>query len=354
MTRRLAKVLFRFVVIATVLQYASAASAQQEPERESPWLVVPLLSANPKLDTAAGAMVAYVHKFDEKSRASMLGLQAKYSTSDSVVAGLFGRSSWAEDHHRLNAGLAFGNINNDYQNYQETGQEVNTQDRLRAMFARYLYRFKGDFFFGVQGAYTNYELVGKSQADDEILDNLGLVGYKSGGVGLSLLYDTRDNDFKPMNGGYMNANNISYREALGGKSNFDIYRLDLRYFLAHGKGSVLAFRQRNQWSVNAPPGAYSPVYLRGYTPGEFLAQNMSSVEVEERLYIAERWTSTFFAGFALLYGDGSSALENTDFPSVGLGIQYILMPKQGMVANLEGAMGRDEDRGLYLKMGYAF
>ena len=40
--------------------------------------------------------------------------------------------------------------------------------------------------------------------------------------------------------------------------------------------------------------------------GENLGQNMSSLEVEERYKIAARWTATFFAGAACLYGDGKT------------------------------------------------
>ena len=38
----------------------------------------------------------------------------------------------------------------------------------------------------------------------------------------------------------------------------------------------------------------------------------------------------------------------------GAGIQYILKPKQGIVANLEYAEGEGSSYGIYLKMGYAF
>src|SRR4051812_8548745 len=198
--------IFRCVlVLCLFLQCLSLARAADEKtdsfaDRESPWLVLPLVSANPKLDTAAGAMVAYITKFDELSRTSMFGLQTKYSTSDSITGGLFGRTSFGEDHHRIVAGMVFGKINNDYQNFLESGRTVETQDRLRSAFTRYLYRIKGHFFFGLQGAFTNYEVAGRSAVDEEIVDTVGLVGFKSGGLGLSALYDSRDNDFKPSKG----------------------------------------------------------------------------------------------------------------------------------------------------------
>ena len=44
--------------------------------RESPWLLLPTVSANPKLGTSVGAIAAYLHYFDEQSRPSMFGLAA--------------------------------------------------------------------------------------------------------------------------------------------------------------------------------------------------------------------------------------------------------------------------------------
>jgi hypothetical protein len=143
--------IFRWpIILCLILACIALAQAAEEKtdsldERESPWLILPLLSTNPKLDTAAGAMAAYIKKFDEKSRTSMFGVQAKYSKSDSITAGMFGRTSFGEDHHRIVAGMVFGEINNDYQNFLESGQTLDTQDLLRAAFTRYLYRLKGNF-----------------------------------------------------------------------------------------------------------------------------------------------------------------------------------------------------------------
>ena len=69
---------------------------------------------------------------------------------------------------------------------------------------------------------------------------------------------------------------------------------------------------------------------------------MSSIEVEERRRIAERWTATVFAGVACLYGGNRSGCSTSGlFPSVGAGVQYVLKPVQGIVANLEFAAGKD-------------
>ena len=46
----------------------------------------------------------------------------------------------------------------------------------------------------------------------------------------------------PTQGGLFNLNNVAYRESLGGEDDYDVYRIEIRYFKSHGKGNVFAAR----------------------------------------------------------------------------------------------------------------
>jgi hypothetical protein len=328
---------------------------EKEQDKESPWLLVPTFSLNPKLGGSFGVMAAYLHYFDEKSRPSMFGLGGQYTTTDSAIASLFARASWEEDKQRVIGVLVAGNIKNNYDDYLGTGVPLMTNDQLRAFVGRYLHRVYDDWFLGVQGAYTNYQLLGESAFDDQVLDVLGLKGFTSGGLGLSAYHDSRDNENSPQKGFLLNLNNIAYRDWIAGSNNFDVYRVDFRDFFPHGEGNVLAVRQFNQLTSNAPAAAYAPVQLRGYKVGQYLGEFMSSLEVEERYRWGQRWTSTLFAGAAVLYGAGSSS-SNYDnlYPAAGAGVQYVLKPKEGIVINLEAAAGKNDNYGVYIKLGYGF
>ena len=348
----------RLATIGAALCLFSASSwAQTEPEKkdESPWLVTPTLSLNPKLGASVGALVAYLHYFDDESRASMFGLGGQYTSTESLIASAFARTSWDKDHQRGILLLAAGNIKNDYDDYLGTGVPLKTNSELRALVGRYLYRIWGDWLIGAQGAYSNFQLLGESSFDDQVIDVLGLQGFKSGGVGASIYHDSRDNENSPTHGFMMNLNNIAYRDWIAGSDSFDVYRLDTRAFFSHGNGSVLALRQFNQFTNDAPLSANAPVQLRGYKLGQYLGEYMSSFEVEERLRLGERWTSTFFAGAAVLYGDTQPGLGyDNPYPSIGAGVQYVMKVKEGIVMNLEGALGKDDNYGIYIKLGYAF
>ena len=334
---------------------AAAESVAEKRAAESPWMIVPTFSISPKLGASLGALGAYLHYFDQKSQVSMFGVSAQYTSTGSIVAGAFGKASFDEDRQRLILAAFGGNIKNDYDDFLGTGQPLHSEDELRAVATRYLYRVYDDWFLGPQAIYTNYTTFGQSPLDEQTLNILGLTGFKSGGIGVAAYHDSRDNEASATRGWLLNLNNIAYREWIAGSNNFDVYRADFRDFWSHGKGNVFALRQNNHWTVDAPPSAFPSVMLRGYKQGQYLGRNMSSIEVEERLRIAEKWTATAFTGVACLYGDGKDCTDKVNaYPDIGAGVQYILKPQAGIVVNLEYAAGKAGNYGVYLKIGYGF
>ena len=359
----------RLVTLLSVLSLLVASSAsvfaQQSPpekppqpaaaeESRSPWLLVPVFSTSPKLGTALGGLGAYMHKFDEESRVSLFGVSYQYSSTQSQVATLFARTSFSADHHRVVALTVLGHIENDYEDYLGTGQPLQTDDDMKAVVGRYLYRVKGNWFMGAQGTAANYQVLGATPEDDLVLETLGVRGFESAALGAVLMHDSRDSEDMPTTGWFLNTNNLAYREALGGASSFDVYRVDLRTFWKHGGAHVLAVRQYNWLTSDAPSAAQATVTLRGYKFGQYLSPYMSSLEVEERLSFNARWGATLFAGAASLYGDAPVPLERTTYPTIGAGVHFVIKPVQRMLVNLEYAQGTGDNRGVYLKLGYAW
>jgi hypothetical protein len=323
-------------------------------ESRSPWLLVPVFSSSPKLGTAGGGLGAYVHVFDPGSRVSLFGVMYEYTSTHSQVATAFARTSFGADHHRLVALVAFGQIKNDYSDYLGSGQPLKTDDDLRAFFGRYLFRAVGDWFFGAQGSAANYQVLGATPEDDFVLETLGVRGFRSAGIGAVIMRDSRDNEDMPTRGWFLNMNNLAYREAFGGDNSFDAYRVDVRAFWEHGGGHVFAMREYNWLTSDAPAAAQATVVLRGYKMGQYLAPYMSSLEAEERIAFTPRWGATAFAGVAQLYGDNTVPLARHTYPGFGAGLHFVIKPSAHMLVNLEYAQGVEDNRGVYLKLGYGW
>ena len=112
---------------------------------------------------------------------------------------------------------------------------------------------------------------------------------------------------------------------------------------------------RGRWTQDAPPGGFSSVSLRGYTAGQFLAPNVTSIEIEERLSFSSRWGAAYFVGAACLYDGLSDCGEGENwYPNIGVGVRYVIRPEEKMILRLEYAMGKGGTSGLYLNFGQAF
>ena len=322
---------------------------------KSPWLLAPIFQSNPKLGTSVGALAGYVHYFDEKSRPSIFAVLGQYTSTESIVAGVQARTSFDEDRQRLIAGMVYGYIKNDYSDYLGTGVPLQSNSDVRGAIARYTYRIHGNWFIGVQGLYQDFGVGGETAFDDMVLDVLGVAPYESGGLGLVAQYDSRDSENSPTRGWLLTLNNMAYRESLGGEDNFDVVRADVRYFMPHGRGNVLAVRQLNHFTDDAPTQVKAPVQLRGYKIGQYNGEYMSQIEVEERYRLGQRLTASLFVGVACTYGGSRSCSDSENlYPAAGAGVQYVLKPKEGIVLNFEYAAGKDSNYGFYLKMGYAY
>ncbi len=132
------------------------AEKEGKKDKESPWLLIPTFSSNPKLGTSLGALGAYLHYFDPKSQVSMFGISGQYTSTASTIAAAFAKTSFDADHQRLVVLVAGGVIKNDYQDFLGTGQQLKSEDDLNVFATRYLYRVWDDWFVGLQGIYTNY------------------------------------------------------------------------------------------------------------------------------------------------------------------------------------------------------
>jgi hypothetical protein len=127
---------------------AGSASAQQPPpdpaarpaaetEARSPWLLVPMFSSS-RLGTALGGLGACV--FDRKAECR----SSARCKCTSTLTGLrrVCRTSSGADHHRIVVIAIFGLIKNDYDDYLGTGEPLKTDDDLKALAGRYLFRAK--------------------------------------------------------------------------------------------------------------------------------------------------------------------------------------------------------------------
>lgn len=347
---------------------------QKKQEKKSPWLFAPLVSSDPKLSTTIGGMAGYMKKFDKDSPDSMFALIANYSDTDSYTFVGFAKTYFDKNMQRVTGAIVRGEINNDYDDFLGSGYPLKTQDSIEVNYANWSYRVYDDWFVGIQGVSTNYNIysldelpvvnatfnnytVSQSLDGSNSLDKLA--GFTSQGLGLNIEFDSRDRPRAANSGQYFKFGNTAYRESLGGDESFDSYRTQYNYYLGHGENHVLAINVTGQYTSDAPPSAYASIGTKGYTSGQYLSPYVTSIQVDERYSFNDRWGMVAYAAIACSHGNtktenlSCSDSENL-FPSVSLGMSYAIKREAGVILRVEGAVGKDDNKGFYMSLGHPF
>lgn len=340
-----------------------------EPKQETkqkPWLISPTLSADPKLGANIGGLVAYLKKLDADSTPSMTGLSVSYSDTDSVTGALFSQLYWKGDTRRLSLLAAGAEINNEYDDFLGTGQTVETRDNVHTFGFRYLHQLRpGGWFGGIQGVSTNY-VVGADGLLDGMLNQIGLSGFDAAGVGLVFQHDTMDNQRDPSSGHLLTLHNFAYREGLGGEASFDVGYADLRWYRTVGRYSVsksgrspvIALQVKGRFTADAPLSGYSSVNLPGYTMGNYLSRHYSHVLLDARIPLAGKLGLVAFGGVGCQFGEDITGRDlscsDATFPSIGVGVSYMLKEDASVLIRLEIAKGKSDNEALYLRFGHSF
>ena len=347
-------------------EQTEANEAAATPPKLKPWLITPTLSADPKLGANVGGLIAYLKKLDAESTPSMTGLSVSYSDTDSMTGALFSQLYWKADTRRLSLLAAGAEINNEYDDFLGTGQTVETQDNVHTFGFRYLHRLRpGGWFVGVQGISTNYA-VGADGILDGMLNQVGLSGFDAAGLGLVFQHDTMNNQRDPSDGHLHTLHNFAYRESLGGETSFDVGYADLRWYRSierlsvgkSGRSPVIAIQLKGRFTADAPLSGYSSVNLPGYTMGNYLSRHYSHVLVDARIPLKGKLGLVAFGGVGCQFGEDIAGRDlscgDATFPSVGVGVSYMLKAEASVLIRLEIAKGKSDNEALYLRFGHSF
>ena len=341
------------------------AKSSKSDEQKS-WLITPTLAADPKLGTNLGGVIAYLKQLDSESTPSMIGLSVSYSDTDSISGGIGAQLYWGADSRRLTMLLGGAQINNEYDDFLGTGQAVETQDTVHTVGFRYLHQLrKTGWFAGIQGVSTNYA-VGADGLMDGMLDLVGLSGFDATGLGLVLQHDTMDQQRTPESGHLLTLHNFAYRETFGGESSFDVGFADLRWYraierLSSGRSNrpaVLALQIKGRFTSDAPLSGYSSVSLPGYTMGNYLSQHFTHLLVDGRFPLSRKLGLVAFGGVGCQFGDDITGRDidckDNTYPSVGVGVSYVLDEAASILIRLELAKGKSDNEAIYLRFGHSF
>lgn len=225
---------------------------------------------------------------------------------------------------------------------------------------RIVTRVWGRHFLGFQYQYYN---VSHTSFKDTLQYNptdarLGYRGFRTSGLGLVYLYDSRDNVINSRKGTYLEFSNLVANHSEGSQYDFNNITLDVRKFYPVGKGQVLAFQgiiNHNQgdlpWRQMAAMGGFS--MMRGYYLGRHRDKNYAAFQAEYRLHIWKFFGMTFFGSA----GEVAPQLEKLSLNELkyagGAGLRFQVDKKERVNIRFDMGFGSGTP-GYYLTIGEAF
>jgi outer membrane protein assembly factor BamA len=214
--------------------------------------------------------------------------------------------------------------------------------------------------------------------DSVYIQRLPIDGFRSG-MGFQLLFDNRDFLLNPLEGSFIEFNNINYGKLLGSDYRFSIFSLDARHYINTLKNQTLALRafvSAELTNDEIPMRALSRVgghkFIRGYFQGTYQDYHMVAFEAEYRLpfwregtdaKLWQVWKRLGLVGFlsgAQVFHEPTDLHLNQFNYAVGGGVRILFNPRSRVNLRIDYAIGltkgSDEKRqsGLYFYLGEAF
>jgi len=153
-------------------------------------------------------------------------------------------------------------------------------------------------------------------------------------IGFQAFYDTRDSQFFPTKGFYIQGKYFTSSKLLGTSFKYSKFELDNRYYQKVGKKQVLA---ANLFFANSSEGTpfYDLNYLgskrtRGFDNRRFQDNAELSFALEYRFPIAGRFGGVLFGSTGTVAPDLGKTFSSSYKNAVGTGIRYIINKRDGV------------------------
>lgn len=337
--------------------------APKKPEKAVDFVFVPIPISNPTVGSGLAVAGMVLYKVDDQSPDSFTGLGGGYTSNHSWAAGLVEKLYLDADKYRITAGGAYASVNYSFfgvgDQQANSGISIPINQKVTGAGFDVRMRVWDAIFVGLRYRYvdvtTTVPLMVPPDLPFKIPGNLDIATQSIGPVAN---YDTRDRQFSPHSGYFIDFASSFARKQAGDGASYQTYSLALNHYQPLGERAVLAERVTLCQASDSTPffdlcmfGSNSD--LRGYDAGRYRDHFMTTGQVEYRRALTARFGAVAFVGAGAVAPDMQSLGSSSLLPSVGVGLRYLAAPVQGVTVSADYAWGRSS-QGLYIYVGDAF
>jgi hypothetical protein len=282
----------------------------------------------------------------------ILAIAAFGTENGTKGAAAGGRVSFRDDTWRYRGGIADVSVNLDF--YGVGGDLARVGYNLKGLAAaNEISRRLGesDQWLGLRWIYLDFQtrfdpgqtgLTSKERAKT------------SSGLGLTYVWDSRDNIFTTRSGVHASIDATAYSPATGSDTTFQTYRTHLFAYIPAAEPFTLALRADARMARGDAPFYQLPfVDMRGVPAARYQDEQTAVVEIEGRYYATPRWIVLGFAGAARAWGRHTTFDAESTVTTRGVGFRYMLARRMRLSVGIDVARG-PEDTAWYLQLGNAW
>lgn len=326
-------------------------------------MLLPNLYYSPETRAGVGLAGAVMFRADSLCRTSSVDFGALYTQRKQAIIDITGNISLLKEQIFLKGVLHYAHFPDYF-----WGVGSNTRNEAREQVLTEYIRIHPQAFFRISRQWyagPQYHYHGAYRIQFDSLSRFmsgdfpGFDQSCASGLGINVMYDSRDNLMFPRSGTYLEAGVIWYHPQLGSTHQFVSLRTDCRKYLPVGKLAVLAFqgvmhlhRGEVPFVQMAAIGGHS--LGRGYYQGRFRDQHLLAFQAEYRQPFGHsRWGAVAFAGCATVANALCDFRTNAPKGNVGAGLRFRLSKQDPMNMRADMGVGR-KTYGVYGNIGEAF
>lgn len=309
-----------------------------------------------------GAQVSALYRLDRTDsimQPSDFSLMGGGSTNGTYSIGIQGNNHFSRD-KRLSYILEFRHQNREFWgiNFNECSQNEACRVHYSKInvVADYQQRFSGDWFWG---AALRLKYAAANPDKPEYLLGQSKSGFY-GGLGLSIMYDSRDYILNAKQGMFFMLRHVYYPYVFG-SGDYDVSCTTLQFNAYHKlwEGAVMAydvFAETSLSNAEVPwplrqEICYDDKRMRGYYSGGYMDDNQVCVQAELRQHIYKRLGAVVWGGYGTLFDKLSDIDSKHLLPNYGFGVRFEM--KKNTNIRMDFGFGRNEGSVIF-NFGEAF
>lgn len=313
-----------------------------------------------------GLVAAGLYRLDRRDSItppSNISLVGNVSTTGFWMLGAEGHNIFRHSNHRIDYSAMF--VSNPtklwgigYDMGNNGANEVDYRKLSTQIKFDYMFRLVSDLYLGttLNLSYVEGKKFESKYIDSELLENQAHYCFSSG-LGLFLMYDSRDVITAPHRGWYFRLENTLFPKMFGNTMHFNRLELTLNFYHKVWKDAVLAYDLHGIYNTGEVPWTQLAMLgnsqrMRGYYNGRYRDENILEVQVELRQKIWRRIGITTWMGAGNVFPTFGDFEFSHTLPNFGVGLRWEF--KNRVNIRLDFGMGRKGQRGFIFNINEAF